>query len=113
MTSRRWHLRRSKGMGQEQAQAADTFRMDSTTYSGNYPHMSLSLGLIKSVSIDLTAVTSQQLLAIAAAIAIVVIVGCGALIVLGWGFARCSRAQRHDITSLVDVVVSGLGRRRP
>jgi len=88
--------------------------MNTTTYLPDiYPLMSPSSRSIMGASLDLTAVTPQQSLAFAAAIAIVVVVVCGALILLGWCFAHCSRAQRHDLTSLVETVVRGLGRREP
>jgi hypothetical protein len=75
------------------------------------PLMSPSSRFISDLSLDLTAVTPQQILAFAAGLAIVVVVVCGALIVLGWCFARCSPSHRRDITSLVVAVVHGAVRR--
>jgi hypothetical protein len=73
--------------------------------------MSPSSRFISSVSLDLAEVTPQQMLAFAAGLSIVVVVLCGALIVLGWSFTRCSPSNRRDITSLVVAVVRGLSRR--
>jgi hypothetical protein len=88
--------------------------MNTTTYLPDiYPLMSPSSRSIMGVSLDLTAVTPQQSLAFAAAIAMWSLLCAAPLILLGWCFAHCSRAQRHDLTSLVETVVRGLGRREP
>lgn len=72
------------------------------------PRMSPSSRSIAGISLDLAALTPQQILAFAAALSLVVAVVFGAFIVSGWCFSRCSPSRRRDLTSLIAAIVDGL-----
>jgi hypothetical protein len=77
------------------------------------PVMSPCLHSTVDVTLDLAAVTPQQILAIAAALFLTIVAVCGAVIVLGRCFARCTPSRRRDLTSLVEAIVHGFGGHEP